>query len=166
MNLQIDKQPIHLQTGTPAAPFWYERIRFIPCDKPTLSHGCVPGLALFEAAIGVYWSENCRSLRGQYAFSSTSPTVSPQSPDFEMYCELDASLHCKSNYETHQIGCTRTLPSASASQSLTGNCVWDVNQDTCHFYLSIPLTGYPATGIDQSECAAWTVSAGHTNFHR
>ena len=49
-------------------------------------------------------------------------------------------------------------------KSLTGDCVWDVNRDACRSYLSVSLTGCPATGIDQNECVAWTVSAGHTTF--
>ena len=68
------KAPIHMPTVTPAPPFWYKRIRFRPCDNLTLSHGYDPEPALFEAAIGVCWGENYRSLGGQCCFSS------PQSP--------------------------------------------------------------------------------------
>ena len=45
--------PVHMPTGTPAAPFWYERIRSIPYGNLILSHGYFPGFAFFEAAIGV-----------------------------------------------------------------------------------------------------------------
>ena len=55
--------PIHMPIGTHAALLWYKCMRLILYNSLSLSHGYVPGPAFFESAIGVFWSEKCRSLR-------------------------------------------------------------------------------------------------------
>ena len=81
--------PMHMPTGTPAKPSWYQRTRPVPCENRKSSYGYVPVPAFFVAAIVVCLSDNCRSL------DCCSVVIAMQSPEHKMYYDLYSSYSAR-----------------------------------------------------------------------